>query len=341
MYKIYLRSEDLANEYRSPLVPRDVRKLLKAGFQVYVQTSKQRIYKDAEYSKAGAILTTRKWHHPSYKKALIVGLKELSDLSYLDNHTHVYFSHTYKNQANWQEILSFFNESNSKIYDFEYFLDKFNRRLIAFGEYAGKVATALGLLQYYYRINNITMENLKPWPSYEAMYEALSGKIVKEVKIAIVGADGRCGSGVQKVLNVLKIPFDKISKNANISVLLSYDIVFNCILLDETYDKVWFDKNTVFTKPLVIVDLSCDYSKPNNPIQIYEKSTTWNEPVLHYNSNVDIIAIENLPSLLPKESSDEFSNKFRKLLLLNIENPVWFKNLEIYRHMIEKVKKLT
>jgi len=343
MNKIYIRTEDIPNEFRTPLVPSDVRKLIKKGFQVYVQTSKNRIYKDSEYSHAGAVLTTQKWYNKTYKDAYIVGLKEIYDLSYLDNHTHIYFSHCFKNQTNCQEILTEFKESNSIIHDFEYFLDKNNKRIIAFGSYAGQVGASLGLIQYYNKINNIKTSKLKPWSSKQEMYEAIKNHTIKNLKIAIIGANGRCGQGVQKVLQDLSKPYDKLDKTADFSTLEQYDIIYNCILLDTSYNKVWFSSQSEFNKPLVIVDISCDYSKPNNPIQIYKTATTWNEPVFYYNNYVDIIAIDNLPSLLPKESSDEFSNIFRGLLCLrqqDEQNPIWQKNLQIYREKSEKVEKI-
>ena len=85
--------------------------------------------------------------------------------------------------------------------------------------------------------------------------------------------------------------------------------------MDKHSTDIWFDKNTVFENPIIIVDISCDCSKPNNPIQIYDNPTSWSEPVYNYNEMVSIIAINNLPSLLPKDSSDYFSGVFTELIL--------------------------
>ena len=341
MNKIYIRCEDIPNEFRTPLVPSDVRILLKKGFQVYIQTSKNRIYKDSDYSKAGAVLTTQKWYNSNYRDFLIVGLKEFYSLSYLDNHKHVYFSHSFKNQINSQETLTAFKDSNSILYDFEYFLNNKNKRIIAFGSYAGQAGCALGLIQYYNKINKQTMPRLRPWSSYNEMLTTLINHSIPNLKIAIVGANGRCGKGVQKVLNDISKPYYTFDKLSDYSKLKDYDIIFNCILLDESYNKIWFDESTKFNKPTIIVDISCDYSKPNNPIQLYREATTWKNPVLQYNDNVDIIAIDNLPSLLPKESSDEFSNIFKRLLLLkqkDEQNFIWSKTLDFYKINIKKRK---
>jgi len=344
MLTIFLRNEDLPNECRTPLIPSYVKRLLRQGFQVYVQTSKNRVYKDNLYSKAGAVLTTQKWYHPNYKKALIVGLKEFFDLSKLDNHTHVYFSHLYKGQQNSGETLQEFSESKSKIYDFEYFLDEDSgKRLIAFGSYAGQVGCALGLIQYYNKITTKTnIEKIKPWITYKEMCSSINIPAIDNIKIAIIGGDGRCGKGVQKVLYELRLPFHIFDRHSNFNALKNYDIIYNCILLDKSYNKIWFDKNTIFTKPVTIVDISCDYSKLNNPIKLYNEATSWSKPVYNYNEFVDIIAIENLPSLLPKESSNEFSAKFRNLLLMlyaGDSKNIWKNNLEIYNNIQAKNRK--
>ena len=86
-------------------------------------------------------------------------------------------------------------------------------------------------------------------------------------------------------------------------------------MLDNNYNEVWFDANTSYSKSIIIADISCDYSKPNNPIQIYNTNTTWENPVYSYNKYVDIVAINNLPSLIPKESSNYFPSKCVNLLL--------------------------
>ena len=90
---------------------------------------------------------------------------------------------------------------------------------------------------------------------------------------------------------------------------------------------------------VVISDVSCDYTKPNNPIDIYDEATSWDKPVYSYNDFVDIISIDNLPSMLPKESSDNFSNNLTKLLLdLELDtDKFWEANLGFY---IEKINEI-
>ena len=340
---IYIRKEKINNEYRTPLIPCHVKILVNHGFIIYIQNSIERVYNNDQYIENGCIITNKEWYDLLFKDAIIIGIKELKDLDKLSNHVHIYFSHTLKHQFNSENILTRFINSNSKLYDFEYILDDNKKRIIAFGYYSGLVGAILGLKQYYNKINNIdSLSNLKPWLSFDNMINYVKYTLINDAKIAIIGANGRCGSGVRFILDYLKLEYTIIDRNYDITKLIEFDIVYNCILLDENYNKVWFDKNTKFKKNIVISDISCDYSSSNNPIQLYNKSTNWIEPISKYNQFVDIIAIDNLPSLLPRESSNFFSEKLLNLLLdFNSDNNNYWNNcINIYYENSYKYKNI-
>lgn len=335
---IYIRKEIINNEYRTPLIPNHITILINNGFTVYIQHCLNRIYNNNDYVEQGGIITKEEWFSPQFQNAIIIGIKELKDLDKLDNHCHLYFSHSFKNQINSEYILNKFINSNSRLYDFEYILDN-NKRYIAFGYYSGLVGGVLGLKQYYNKINFLdNLKDLKCWSSYQKMIDFVKYNLIKGIKIAVIGSNGRCGSGVRFILDSFNLEYITVEKDYDIFKLKDFDIVYNCILLDENYNKVWFDKTTKFQKKMVIVDISCDYSRPNNPIKLYNNSTSWKEPIFKYNNYVDIIAIDNLPSLLPKESSDYFSKKLLTLLLdFNKDtNNYWKNNLKIYYEKANK-----
>ena len=314
---LYVRNEVNQNEHRTPIIPQDIPILLHRGYIIYIESSQHRIYKDEEYENKGAIITTLPWYSPEFTPAYIIGLKELRELDKLDSHRHIYFSHCHKKQKGSEIILDAFNKSNSHLYDFEHFVDGNNKRLISFGFYAGIVGCFLGLFQYIQKIQGLpNIKNLTSWNSKEEVIGQLKKDraFISGARIAILGAYGNCGKGVISILEEQGISYDILTKTSNSTDFINYDIFFNCILLDMAYDKIWFSSDTVFLKHLLIVDISCDYSKPNNPIAIYNTETTWEEPVYSYNNMVDVIAINNLPSLLPKDSSDYFSNRFTGLL---------------------------
>lgn len=313
MRAIFVRAETFQNEYRAPLVPEHVSILIKKGIQVYIESSQTRFFSDRLYSDiSGCIVTKQPWNAPEFQNALILGIKELKNLFDLSGHTHLYFSHALKGQTGSQHILNAFLTSKSQLYDFEYFTDASGVRLIAFGWYAGIVGAALGLQEYSLRGKNSSLQRLYPWPSFTSLLASIPA--VGQPRIAVVGAKGRCGQGVCKVLDALHLIYTAFYRESQIPDLTTYDIVYNCILLDEGYKSIWFSSTTVVAKPLIIVDISCDYSKKNNPIGLYSQATTWEQPVIQPLSNLSLIAIENLPSLLPQESSYHFSECLIDLL---------------------------
>lgn len=340
---IYIRCENNIHEHRVAVIPSDIKILIDNGYEIYIENSKNRVYLDDEYKNNGAIITDLHWYDEQFKDALIVGLKEIKDLEKLNKHTHLYFSHTYKNQINSKNILLKFAESQSVIHDFEYFTDDNNKRIISFGYYAGIMGCILGLLQYISKkLNNTNIVNLKYCDDKNEYitYIYQNNYLFNKVRIAIIG-DGNCTSGVKYILDLLKIEYTIIYKKFNKSDILfpSYDIIYNCIVLDEKYNEIWFDNKTHFYRPIIICDISCDYEKKNNPIAIYNKPTTWDNPIYSYDKFVDIIAINNLPSLIPKESSMYFSNKCVQLILeyTNDINKYWLNNKKVYLNKISEL----
>lgn len=319
---IYLRDEMNPNELRTPLTPEDIKSLIHYGFQVFVKSSKHRIYSDNEYVNAGAELTDLPWHSDFFDKneTLIVGLKDIEH-EYLDNHNHLYFSHTYKNQKNSKHILRKFLDSKSILYDYEYFVFPDTlRRIISFGYYAGIVGCALGLLQYATKkTTKKDIEHCSYWEKEESMFQEISQytKIFSHLHIGLIGGHGNCGSGVRYVLDKYSIHYDIIERNTDPTEFTKYDIFYNCILLNEQDQTVFFDGNSQFTKQMCIVDISCDNKMDNNPIRLYNENGTWQNPVCNVPYReipVDIISINNLPSLLPKDSSKYFSSRCVELI---------------------------
>lgn len=336
---IYLRSESYANEYRVALVPDDIAKLVSKGFSVVVESSAPapRIFPDSAYSSAGALVTTEKWYSYGFAQGLfapgtgqfVIGLKELDGLDKLSSHTHIYFSHSYKGQKGAEEVLSAFFRGGSILYDLEYFRNPDGSRVLAFGKYAGMVGAALGLLQMK-RKEDIC--NLKPWKSLDDMMGEV-GVSHNDSKILIIG-NGRCSSGVQTVLKDVGCDFDVVGREG-VENIYEYDIVFNCIALSVESTDVWMRKGDTILKDILVVDISCDYMKPNNPLAIYSEGTSMETPVLHVTDRISVIAIDNLPSLLPVEASVEFSGLLTGLLL-RYGDRCWKDNLAVYKQQISR-----
>lgn len=71
-----------------------------------------------------------------------------------------------------------------------------------------------------------------------------------------------------------------------------------------------------------MVDVSCDTTNPHNPIPIYSINTTFEDPTVPVEVKNDenktplsVISIDHLPSMLPREASDSFSQGLKESLL--------------------------
>jgi len=73
----------------------------------------------------------------------------------------------------------------------------------------------------------------------------------------------------------------------------------------------------------VLADVTCDVTGPTNMLPVNTQITTWQEPVRrlhdgtpeHGSAPLEVIAIDNLPSLLPREASEGFSAELTPQLL--------------------------
>ena len=90
----------------------------------------------------------------------------------------------------------------------------------------------------------------------------------------------------------------------------------------------------------MIGDIACDLDSAFNPVQVYDRATTWEAPALrvHDDPPLDVMAIDNLPSMLPLESSEDFAGQLLPTLLAlpDPDNAVWTRARELFaRHVAE------
>ena len=110
--------------------------------------------------------------------------------------------------------------------------------------------------------------------------------------------------------------------------ILEHELFLNCILARPGTPIFIKNEHLNTNRKLSIIgDISCDPDSSFNPIPIYKSPTNWAAPVVRVNASqtLDVMAIDNLPSLLPYESSVDFSKQLLPLLfdLNEPENSVW------------------
>ncbi|MEU0031461.1 saccharopine dehydrogenase [Streptomyces sp. NPDC006335] len=317
---LWLRHEVRSTERRTPLVPSDARRLVDSGVTLTVEESPQRIFPVEQYEAVGCrVAPAGSWASRAPRDAVILGLKELPDEPAALTHRHVFFGHAYKEQPGALELLRRFAAGGGALLDLEYLVDDQGRRLAAFGYWAGYLGAALAVLQHRGRLS----APLTP-TSREELEEALRPVAGDEEFTALViGALGRSGRGARVALQAAGIEptrwdLDE-TRNLDRPALLAHDVLVNCVLATSPIPP--FVREADLDDPArrlrTLSDVTCDVGSPLNVVPVYDRVTEWAEPVrrLHKEPPLDLIAIDNLPSLLPEESSVGFSGSLLPLLL--------------------------
>ena len=327
---LWVRHEVRDTERRTPVVPDDARRLVQAGLRVTVEESPQRVFGTASYQAAGCeIAPTGSWVDAP-DAAVVVGLKELPEGPPALRHRHVFFGHAYKGQRGAAELLDRFVAGGGALLDIEYLVDDNGRRLAAFGYWAGYVGAALAVL---HRAGGLPLP-LRP-TSAEQLREALhDASRVLDDHALVIGAWGQAGTGARAALGdagVAHTGWDRTeTRPLNRSALLAHDMLVNTVLSTDPTTEPFVtpdDLDAADRRLAVICDVSCDVDSPFNVLPIYDRTTTWTEPARRLRTGpppVDLIAIDNLPSLVPLEASIRFSADLLPLLLtLGDDAPPW------------------
>lgn len=357
MVLLHLRAETKPLEHRSALTPTTAKKLRDAGFDIVVERDPNRIFDDSEFSDLGFdLLPTNSWKTAPNDR-IIIGLKELDDEDFPLVHEHIQFAHCYKDQAGWQKVLSRFPAGNGTLYDLEFLEDDNGRRVAAFGFYAGFAGAALGVKDWIKQTTeDSTLDSLEPYPNEAKLVDEIKeelSKCDKKPKVLVIGALGRCGSGAVDLCKKVGIPDENIikwdmaetAKGGPFKEIADADIFVNCIYLSKPIAP-FINKELLNDKSRnlrVIVDVSADTTNPHNPIPVYTIATTFDKPTVPVDvdgKSLNVISIDHLPSLLPREASEAFSSDLLPTLLEipnRDTNPTWVKARELFNHHVGRL----
>lgn len=346
MSKVFwLRAEDKAFERRSPLTPTGASTLIKNGATVFVEKFEDRIFKLEDYQAVGCKIVEKDSWKEAPASTYVLGLKELKEDSFDLKHNHIYFAHVYKGQDGAAEVLSRYNKGKGKLFDLEFLTNDEGRRIAAFGKWAGYVGAAVATKYFFHQQINAS-EKFPSLRSYEdkeiLIKEILELKNRSSLlpKIIIIGALGRCGSGANEFLqdvglNATLWDYEETKKGGPFPEILEHDIFINTALIMKKIPP-FLDKDILkkSKKLSTICDVSCDPTGDLNPIPIYNQITSWEEPALKVENGIDVISVDNLPSVLPKESSEDFAEQLLPHLLELNESEsfptVWKNSLNIF-----------
>ena len=336
MTHLWVRAEQREHEQRVGITPDGCADLRAAGFQVTVEASPDRAILLADYVARGCATAAAGSWPAAPADAIIFGLKELPDDGIPLTHRHIMFGHAYKGQTAGQVLLARFRKGGGSLYDLEYLTDDTGRRVAAFGYWAGYAGAAVALLTWMAQMKGAIAGPVSTFTSATALKDALRsdlGKLGKTPDALIIGALGRVGTGaadLYEAVGVATTQWDmaETASGGPFPEILQHAIFLNCILARPgTPVFVPLSAKTAPRRLSVIGDIACDPDSEFSPIKVYDRVTTWEAPALrvHENPPLDVTAIDNLPSLLPRESSEDFAAQLLPHLrqLDHIDAGVW------------------
>ena len=337
MTHIWVRAESRPHEERVGVTPQGAAKLLAAGYRVTVEESRQRIFPIADYAAAGCTIAPEFSWIDAPDDAIIFGLKELPDDGTPLRHRHIMFGHAYKGQPSGKVLLDRFKAGGGQLYDIEYLTQEDGRRVAAFGYWAGYAGAAVALMCWLAQQNGRQAGAVKAYPSANHMLMELQQGLValgtKRPTALIIGALGRVGSGAADLCQAMGVATTKwdmaeTASGGPFPQILQHDIFLNCILARPgTPVFVPASAKTAPRSLSVIGDIACDPDSDFSPIKVYDRTTTWDDPALRVQDQpvLDVTAIDNLPSMLPAESSEDFAEQLLPHLMTldAIDAGVW------------------
>jgi len=231
-FTISIIKEARVDENRTPFVPNQIQTLISnfPNLKILVQPSKNRCFKDEDYSKVGA-----KIEEDISQSDIIFGIKEVKISKLIENKTYLFFSHTNKvhqyigqtindNAIIYKkELLREILKKNITLIDYENIREESKEayRYLGFGRFAGIIG-CYNTLNLYLKLNK---KQLLPRAfeinSYKKIKELVSKQDFNKLRILQTGG-GNVAKGSMEVLkhaNIKQVSLnDYLNKKYNEAV---------------------------------------------------------------------------------------------------------------------------
>jgi len=348
MTHLWVRAEQRPHEERVGLTPEGAAALIAAGIRVTVEDSRVRAIPIEGYRAAGCHIAPENLWPQAPADTIIFGLKELPEDGMPLTHRHIMFGHAYKGQPAGQVLLRRFRAGGGTLYDLEYLVDETGRRVAAFGYWAGYAGAAVALKALAAQACGSLLGPVQRFRDRAALLADLTADLgdLPRPSAIVIGALGRVGTGAADLCGAMGVPVTKwdIAETAHggpFPEVLAHEIFLNCILARPGCPVfVPADTGAAPRRLTVIGDIACDPTSDFSPIKVYDRATDWEAPALrvHANPPLDVTAIDNLPSLLPLESSEDYAAQLLPslLTLASLDAGVWGRaRAEFDRHIAD------
>lgn len=325
MTHLWVRAEQRPNEERVGITPEGAAAMVKAGIKVTVEDSSVRAIPIDGYRAAGCDIAPENQWPMAPADAIIFGLKELPEDGTPLTHRHIMFGHAYKGQPAGRVLLRRFKAGGGTLYDLEYLVNDEGRRVAAFGYWAGYAGAAVSLKCWAAQQRGGIAGPIHKVPSKAALLDQLAIDLagLGRPRALIIGALGRVGTGAADLCTAMGVAVTRwdmaeTASGGPFPEVLDHEIFLNCILARPGCPVfVPASARTGRRKLTVIGDIACDPTSDFSPIKVYDRATDWDAPALrvHDTPPLDVTAIDNLPSLMPVESSEDYASQLLPSLL--------------------------
>lgn len=204
-----IREEKTPSDSRVVLTPSQCATLRsEQNLEIVVQSSQVRSYTDSEYKELNVPVVD-----DVTDCDILIGVKEVPIDALIPDKTYFFFSHTIKEQAYNRKLLQSVLSKNIRLIDYEVITNEANKRLIAFGVFAGMVGAHNGIWTYGQRTGQFTLPRLHTLKGYKEAVDIYKQTPLPPMRIALTGT-GRVSTGAAKVLDDMGIqkvsPFDYV-----------------------------------------------------------------------------------------------------------------------------------
>ncbi|MBR0305070.1 MAG: hypothetical protein IJQ94_05450 [Bacteroidales bacterium] len=191
-----IRETKVPEDNRVALTPKHLAELQRSFPQddFVVQASETRAYSDEAYRNAGVQVAEN-----VDDCDILFGIKEADIRTLIPNKHYFFFGHIAKMQAYNRPLLQTLMAKRITFSDYEYLVDDDNRRVCAFGWWAGIVGTYYTLRGYGLRHHLYELPKPDKHFTLEKLTQALKSVELPHIKVLVTG-NGRVSHGAQHIL---------------------------------------------------------------------------------------------------------------------------------------------
>lgn len=282
---VWLRAEKESFEFRTPLTPSDARRLIDAGFEIFVEKSSQRIFQDSEYERVGCKLVEAGASARADVDSVVLNLKVAASLEGPDYWTGF--------AAAGLALMAWARQQTLPVA----FLPLSGLR--PFADEKRFVAKIKGKLER-------AIHSLSPTPT-----------------ALVIGLDGQAAAGATELFKRAGIPAMRweqrhIKGSGPYPEIVDYEILVNTV-------KVSRPVSPFLTKALledlprklsIVADVAFEHDVVHQVLPIYQPGGEFEAPIRRVFSEplLDVVAVDGVAAILPRESSQALSTTVWKRL---------------------------